>query len=52
MITIGIDRGLSGAVVVILSSGEIEFHDIADSGSQEKTDSRLCRVSPYFASVQ
>ena len=28
MITIGIDPGLSGAIVAILPSGEIEFHDI------------------------
>ena len=28
MITIGIDPGLSGAVVAILPSGEIEFHDM------------------------
>ena len=28
MITIGIDAGLSGAIVAILPSGEIEFHDM------------------------
>jgi hypothetical protein len=28
MITIGIDLGLTGAIVAILSTGEIEFHDM------------------------